>query len=226
MTPSNRQDYARRLLTLYTPLISDVLDDKGYPNQVLDPGLRPINSEVKLAGPAFTFKSKSFPKYRKITEDFGLKIIDDTLKLVKPGDVLICETGGETRVALWGELMTNASASRGVAGLVTDGAIRDVPKILEVRPPFPIWSRGFSPVDAKGRAEFAECDIPIRCSGVKVRPGDYVFADFDGIVIIPIEKVEEVLQTAEDKFRREKQFRRDVRNGMGFIEGNAKYEVG
>src|ERR1700694_5084045 len=105
------------------------------------------------------------------------------------GDVLVATTGGDRGSALWGELLSTAARARGAVGVVTDGLTRDAARILDMD--FPVFAAGFSPLDSKGRLDGIAHGIPIRLGECLVRPGDYVFGDIDGIVVVPVELADE-----------------------------------
>src|SRR4029077_9215768 len=104
---------------------------------------------------------------------------------LKSGDVLVATTNGDQSSALWGELLSTASRAHGAVGAVIDGLTRDAARILEMD--FPVFAAGFSPLDSKGRLDGIQHGQPIRIADCVIRPGDFVFADIDGIVIIPAE---------------------------------------
>ena len=148
------------------------------------------------------------------------------LESVNKDQVVIVETDNCVECATWGELMSHAVKSRGATGVVTDGAVRDVPEILKINPPFPVWGKDYIPRDSKGRIKVSEWgNITINCGGVTVNPEDIVFADLDGIVIIPKDMINDVLSEAEERFSKEGEFREEIRNGMSVSEAAAKYKV-
>jgi len=112
---------------------------------------------------------------------------------LKQNDVLVCSTNGSTRICFWGELLSTAARARGARGAVIDGFIRDAKQILAMG--FPIFTTGLSPVDSNGRGDVVAYNVPIECGGVKVNPGDIVFGDADGVVVIP-QMVETVVISA------------------------------
>ena len=180
-----------RLKKLYTPLIADILDERGVTNNVLNQEIKPVIENSIVAGPAFTVKFsklKDFPNAVPVDDDWSDTLIE-MLESVNKDQVVIVETDNCVECATWGELMSHAVKSRGATGVVTDGAVRDVPEILKINPPFPVWGKDYIPRDSKGRIKVSEWgDITINCGGVTVNPEDIVFADLDGIVIIPKEK--------------------------------------
>ncbi|MCJ7548524.1 MAG: RraA family protein, partial [Anaerolineae bacterium] len=119
--------------------------------------------------------------------------------------------------APWGELMTTLAKVKGVAGCVCDSQIRDCVRIIEMG--FPVYYTGIRPLDSMGRAKVMAYDVPVRCGEVLVHPGDLVFADYDGVVVIPQAVESEVLQLAEDKVGKESLTRH------GLLEGKSLREV-
>ena len=107
---------------------------------------------------------------------------------ILPGEVVVVSTGESRRNAPWGELLSTAAIARGARGAVVDGLVRDVRRIQELG--FPLFAAGMKPVDSKGRGRVVACNVPVRCGGVLVTPGDLVFGDLDGIVTIPAAMVE------------------------------------
>jgi regulator of RNase E activity RraA len=215
--------FPERLKALYVPAVADVLDDMGYNNQVLQCEPRPIHPQVKLAGPAVTVSTYWYSSYRKMDRD--IESLASIFDVCYDGCVVVVATGGNRSAACWGELMSNAARARGAVGAVVDGAIRDVPKILEISPPFQVFASSFTPADSKGRVEFSDKQVKVVCGDVRVRPGDIVFGDFDGVVVIPKEVAEEVVKEAEDKVRRESEFRAAIRRGEDFRKTVERYKV-
>lgn len=87
--------------------------------------------------------------------------------------------------AACGELMSNAAQRRGAQAAVVDGAVRDVPRILTMKRPFPVFAKAFNAADAKGRLKYTESNVQVECGNVKVDPEDIIFGDLDGVVCIP-----------------------------------------
>jgi 4-hydroxy-4-methyl-2-oxoglutarate aldolase len=195
----------------------------GYNNQVLQCEPRPIHPQVKLAGPAVTVSTYWYSSYRKMDRD--IESLASIFDVCYDGCVVVVATGGNRSAACWGELMSNAARARGAVGAVVDGAIRDVPKILEISPPFQVFASSFTPADSKGRVEFSDKQVEVVCGDVRVRPGDIVFGDFDGVVVILKEVAEEVVKEAEDKVRRESEFRAAIRRGEDFRKTVERYKV-
>jgi regulator of RNase E activity RraA len=147
-------------------------------------------------------------------------LLDD----LQPGDVPVLACGGPTDViAPWGELLTTACIARGATGCVTDGLVRDVRQIRAAR--FPVFHGGIGPLDTKGRARMIERDGIVTCGGVGVRSGDVVFADVDGVVIIPQDRAVEVIERARDKISREDHTRDALREGRLLRDVYAEFGV-
>jgi len=214
---------SERLKSLYVPAVADVLDEMGYNNQVLQCEPRPIHSDVKLAGPAVTVSTYWYSSYRSRERD--VESLASIFDFCYKGCVVVVAAGGNRGAACWGELMSNAASGKGAVGAVTDGPIRDVPKILEIKPPFQVFAPGFMPADSKGRIEYGEKQVEVVCGGVRVRPGDIVFGDFDGVVVIPKEVAERVVEEAENKVRRESEFRAAIRRGEDFRKSVERFKV-
>jgi regulator of RNase E activity RraA len=149
-----------------------------------------------------------------------MALVDD----LKPGDVAVfaCQ-GPTTRIAPWGELLSTASVARGAVGCVTDGLVRDVRQIRELR--FPVFHGGIGPLDSKGRGEMMAMDVPVELAGVRVLPGDFVFGDVDGVVVIPQARAAETFRLALEKVTAENRTRDELRAGAKLAEVYARYGV-
>lgn len=167
---------------LQTAVLSDVLDELGYLNQAMHAFVRPLDESLTLFGRVRTGLYMSTYSLRSGENPYEVEIalVDD----LKPGEVAMLGCDGPThRIAPWGELLTTAARARGAVGCITDGLVRDVRQIRAMK--FPVFHGGIGPLDTKGRARMVEMDTPIMCAGVQVRPGDLVFGDVDGVVVVP-----------------------------------------
>ena len=219
------REIVTRLRRLYTPAVSDTLDEMGITSNVLSKDIRPLSHGVVLAGPAITAKAVRYAQYTRIDMPKWVKVMLQMLESAQREQVFVVDTGGSTDIAAWGELMSNAARARGAAGAVIDGAVRDTPKILSLKPPFHVFAASRSPLDAKGREEYIEFNTPVTCGGVHVNPGDFVLADDDGVVAVPKEKISEVLKTAETRAKKESGFRQAVRRGERVSQVFKRYGV-
>lgn len=168
--------------TFFCALISDVLDSLGHTKQAMTPGMRPLDEGLVLVGRARTMLyadvyAQPGPDENHYELEIGL--VDD----LGPGDVVVAACGKTGRIAPWGGLLSTAATVRGAAGAVMDGYVRDIRHVRELK--FPVFSGGIAPLDSKGRGKVIEVDVPVECAGVLVYPGDIVFGDADGCIVIP-----------------------------------------
>ncbi len=133
----------------------------------------------------------------------------EAIDVAGEGDVIVIDAGGST-IAVWGELASESAKKRKIEGVVIDGAIRDLKDIKAIG--FPAFARHVTPTAGEPRG-FGEINIPIKCGGVLVRPGDYVIGDSDGVVVVPKEKAVETANRAQDILERENRTRSEIRNG-------------
>ena len=207
---------------LSAAVLSDVMDVLGLMNQAMQPFVRPLDESLVLAGRARTGLYMLAYEVRDGENPYEVEIalVDD----LKPGDVPVLACDGPTqRIAPWGELLSTAAQVRGAAGCITDGLVRDVRQIREMR--FPVFHGGIGPLDTKGRARMVQRSVPVECAGVKVRDGDIVFGDVDGVVVIPQERATEVLARAKEKVAGEGRTRDELRQGRLLREVFEKYRI-
>ena len=167
-----------RLLAVEVSALCDA--DKGMP--VLDPAIRAMVADVRMAGPALTV----------VAEDDHLPVFS-ALAEARPGEVLVIVTHGGGRAVL-GELFASEARRRGLAGVVIDGRCRDVAGLRRVG--LPVFARGSVPASGS-TVSCAPLRVPVTCGGVEIAPGDIVFADDDGVVAAPAGRMEAALETAE-----------------------------
>jgi 4-hydroxy-4-methyl-2-oxoglutarate aldolase len=204
---------------LYTAVVSDVLDRHGYLEQAMDARIRPIDPGMRVVGRAHTVLSADV--YQRPDNPYAMEIA--AIDAVTPGSCVVASTNQSTRTCYWGELLSTATRARGGAGTIIDGYTRDALAIIEMG--FPVFSTGFKPVDSSSRSVVVDFGCPIECGGVKVRPGDVIFGDFDGIVVIPIEILPDVVQDAAEKVESENKTRDMLRQGHLLREVYDKYGV-
>ncbi|MDR3470265.1 MAG: RraA family protein [Devosia sp.] len=206
---------------LYAAVLSDALDAVGVTNQAMTPAIRPLDEALKMCGRARTGIYMEVAHVEEGTNPYELEIaiVDD----LKPGDVAVFACGGSSRIAPWGGLLSTAAHARGAAGFVTDGFVRD---ILEIRRlGLPVFHAGIAPLDSKGRGQIQVVDVPVICNGVLVAPGDLVFGDADGVVVVPQAVEAEVLVLAFDKVNGEHHSINELRAGGFLRDVYAKYGV-
>lgn len=204
---------------LYTAVISDSLDELGHRQQAMAEHLRPVGREVKFAGWARTIACVD--TYHVSDDPYGTEIA--AIDSILPGEVVVVSTGGSKRNAPWGELLSTAAVARGARGAVVDGLVRDVGRIQELG--FPLFAAGMKPVDSRGRGQVIDWNVPVDCAGVLVSPRDLVFADLDGVIVVPAAIVPDVVAMATDKVSRENHSREELRNGAFLRTVFEKYGV-
>jgi 4-hydroxy-4-methyl-2-oxoglutarate aldolase len=215
----SREDIVQKL---YSAVLSDTLDGLGFMNQAMKPFVRPLDESIVMFGRARTglyMDSYVEPRDRN---PYALEIalVDD----LQPADVAVLGCRGPTdRIAPWGELLSTAAMCRKAAGCVTDGLVRDINRIREMR--FPVFHGGIGPLDSKGRGEMKEMDTPIDCAGVRVASGDYILGDCDGVVVLPAEVAEEALRKALEKVTAEDRTRQELLQGRSLKEVYDTYGV-
>ena len=194
---------------LYSAVLSDILDSMGYLNQVLSLGIRPLDESSVLCGWARV--GIYLPIYH---DDDLVKVYENELKLIdslQPDEVPVLICHGLKHIAPWGELLSTRARYLQSAGCLTDGSVRDVRFIREMK--FPVFSGGITPVDTKYRGKLAWYDVPGKIHGVDVKSGDLVFGDVDGVLIIPRENVDLVLEKAFQKVSDENMVREKIISG-------------
>lgn len=218
MTDKRRQgilDLCKKLKELYVAAASDALDQIQYLNCVLDPQIKPLFEENSVVcGPAYTLRgiplqSRSDAPVLQETEE--LKYWEG----IKPGVVLVMGTS-MPEAGCTGDCMMSAAVVRKGAGIVIDGWIRDIARIKKMN--IPVFAKYVTPKTAFGRHIWIDIDVPIQCGNVLVNPGDIVFGDPDGVVVIPEKHAEEVYERAKKVMDDEESIRQDILKGGRLID--------
>lgn len=208
---------------LYTAVLSDTLDGFGLMNQAMKPFVRPLDEDLVMLGRARTglyAPVTAMPAEGENPYELEMALIDD----LKAGEVAVLACGGPTdSIAPWGELLSTASRYRGAAGCVTDGLVRDIRQIRQMS--FPVFHGGIGPLDSKGRGKMVQMDGPVTCAGVTIHPGDLVFGDCDGVVVIPNDIAPKVIEAALAKITGEDSTRDELSKGATLAQVYAKYGV-
>jgi len=205
--------------SLTSAVVADALDALGYRNQSPPVELRPYTSESLLVGRCRTTLWADVTHSAPNPYELELRAVDNC----QPDDVLICAAQGSMRSALWGELLTTASRNMGCVGAIVDGAARDVAQMRRMG--FPVFARGTSVYDSQNRQRVVEIDVPVEIAGVRFCPGDLIFADLDGVVVVPQVVERETLQKAWEKVHAENVTRDAIRAGMKATDAYQKYGV-
>ena len=204
---------------LYTAVVADILDEMRERDFCLSESLRPMKNSGKIVGYARTLYAVDVFAVPEKPYQKDLEFLDS----LNPGDVVVTTVNGRNHNGYIGELLSTACVVRGARGCVLDGQARDLAFIdLEA---FPIYCRGTNPLDSKGRVDAVSADQPMLCGGVLIRPGDLIFADEDGIVRIPGEKIETVVALATEKVRGENTVREELLKGASVKATFDKYGI-
>jgi regulator of RNase E activity RraA len=181
-----------------------VFADVQYRMGVMDSGIKPA-FRAKVTGQAITVQlSKG-------------DLVDPlkALEMGQDGDIIVVDAGGDPNTSVCGGLMGGLAQNRGIRGMIVDGAGRDTDELEDIN--WPIWTRAITPRGThtmfSGRKEELSINVPIQCGSVVVNPGDFIVADLMGVVVIPLDKAEEVVKLAQEQADREEETRKWVANG-------------
>ena len=205
------KEIVEALGSLPTSNISDALDKLGINGGCL--GIHAVIPGRKLAGSAYTVH------YIPAGVEGGT--VGDYIDDVEPGQVVVIDNYGRTDCTVWGDLLSLTSKIRGVAGTVIDGVCRDVDSIRELD--YSTYTKSKFMVTGKDRVKVDSYNLPVNIGGVEVRPGDILVGDESGVVVVPLEKAEEVLTIARQIESAEEGISKYVREGHTLREAREKY---
>ncbi len=203
--------------TLYTPVIGDVLDGLGFYDQFLPQPVQPMREDMVVIGRAMPVLIENVLGKRQ--DPFAM--LTQALDQIEHGEIYI--TTEALDCATWGEIMTATAKKRGGVGAVINGFHRDTPQILEQN--WPVFSRGRYAQDASVRAAVVDFRCPIYINRVRVDPGDLIFGDLDGVLVVPRVAETEAIQKALEKARGEKVVRKEIEDGMSSTSAFEKYGI-
>lgn len=195
-------------LELGSAHLSDALRAYGHHFHAVDGGIRPVAASMRVAGPAFTVRCYPGATWA----------MEQSLELAPPGSVLVVDGGGAADVILMGGLMSARAQVRGIAGAILDAAVRDIEDIIALN--FPVFSRYVCPRGGTF-AEIGEWQTIVCLGRVPVRPGDWIVADQNGIVVVPIELTDQVLEKARQIVQKERALQKHLTAGRSFAEALA-----
>jgi 3-hexulose-6-phosphate synthase / 6-phospho-3-hexuloisomerase len=204
----SREDLRAAFLQCSTSNVSDAMHRKG----AMDAGIVARQQGARVAGRAVTV----------FTADGDWAKPVEAIDAAGPGDVIVIDSRG-TQTAMWGELASHSCKVRGIAGVVVDGAVRDIDDIRAMA--FPVWSRWVVPNAGEPKG-FGEIGAEVRCGGQAVRQGDWIVADDMGVVVVPQEEAHEVANRALEVHEREGRLREEIRRGkaLGSVLHLKKWE--
>jgi 3-hexulose-6-phosphate synthase/6-phospho-3-hexuloisomerase len=192
----SREEEIRELLEgVSTPNLSDAMHRKGAMQGILS-----VCGDVRMAGRAVTVQT--------FAGDWAKPV--EAIDLAGPGDVIVINNDAGLHVAPWGELATRSCMVKGVAGVVIDGAVRDVDDIRKLK--YPVFARAVVPNAGEPKG-FGEINAEISCCGQAVRPGDWIVGDENGVVVIPRERAYEVARRAREVQKGEERIREEIARG-------------
>ncbi len=217
---------------LYTPVVGDILDQMGYSHQFLPPEIKPLEALV----PADAYIDRSEPDNRLKLAGYACTILEndvfeapkkpfgyltEALDQLKPNEIYVAT--GAHNSALWGELLTATAKARGAVGAVLDGFSRDTPQVLSQN--FPVFCSATWAQDSSIRTYVCDFRCTIEIGQVTIHDGDLVFGDIDGVLIIPREIQDEVLEKALIKASGEKKVRKAIEGGMSATQAFAEFGI-
>jgi len=214
----NDDDIRRRLSRLHTALLADVLDSVGFRHSAFGPDIRPMSPAQKVVGRALTMRCESMQRpadepYAALIAAFGD---------MRDGDVIVLACADRVS-AMWGELLSTAAKVKGAVGAVMDGLARDPEQTLEVG--FPVFSIGYSPLDSSGRQEVVAHATTVQCGTANVHHRDWIVGDVMGVIVIPDDLVERVVELAEAKDAGESTVRDEILAGEDLGEVFARHGI-
>ncbi len=221
MSDSTAQEITLPMMrkSLYSAVVCDALDSLGYRNQSPCAPLRPMTTNGLLVGRCKTTLWADIFHEDPRPYELELKAVDEC----QPDDVLVAAADGSMRSGVWGELLSTAAMNRGCVGAIVDGAVRDIARMINMR--FPVFARGTCVYDSRDRQRVIDVDVPVEIRGVPFCPGNLVFADVDGVVVVPQDVESEAIRRAWEKVHAENEVRDAIRNGMKATEAWDTYRV-
>lgn len=204
---------------LFSAVVSDALDQLGYTHQSPRIQLPPLTGTLKLVGRAKTTLWADMAHEDPHPYELELEAVDGC----RPDDVFIAAAGGSKRSGIWGELLSTAARNAGCVGVVADGDVRDIAQMRKMQ--FPVFARGTCVYDSLNRQRVIDIDVPVQIDRVTFSPGDLVFADEDGVVVVPQEIEKEAIAAAWKKIHAENITRDAIAEGMKAVDAYKKYGV-
>lgn len=212
---------------LFVALVGDILDTLGYLHQFLPPNIKPIRDDFVLIGRAMTVleadvydEALENTKNPLMKKPFGLMF--EALDDLRKNEVYIC-TGASPRYALWGGLMSTRAINLEAAGAVLDGWSRDTNEVLKLN--FPTFSYGGYAQDQGPRGKVIDYRVPIEIQGTRINPGDIIYGDRDGVLVVPKAAETEAFMGAIEKARGEQLVKKALENGMSTVDAYNKYGI-
>lgn len=213
--PTFNEKYRARLEKLSSTNLSDAMDALGFRGYTF--GIRPMREcWRKVVGQAVTMRMTSAGQVTPKTH-LGMNAI----AAANPGDVIVIDNGGRMDTSCWGGILANSAKAKGVVATLIDGCCRDLDDCIDAD--YPVFARGTVVCTARGRVIEAETNGLINFGGVQVRPGDIVMGDSSGVVVIPQERLDEVLVKAEQLWQKEEDMIAEIKAGNDILSVDARF---
>ncbi|MBO9629489.1 MAG: RraA family protein [Shinella sp.] len=212
---------------LFTAVVGDILDTMGLQHQFLPPQIRALRDDMVAIGRAMPvleadFFAVSEPSGHSPLSSTPFGLMFHALDSLKPNEIYVC-SGASPRYAVWGELMSTRALKLKAAGAICDGYCRDTSGILALD--FPTFCYGSYAQDQGPRGKVVDYAIPIEIGGIRIQPGDILFGDRDGVLVIPREAEREAIRLALEKAETENKVRLAIEAGMSTVEAFERFGV-
>lgn len=171
----------------------------------LDSGIKPLSHTMQVFGPAFTVDVRPGDNL----------MLHYALLHIQPGDVLVVDAKGFIEAGPWGDILTEQAMVKGVAGLVINGAVRDAHTIKSLG--FPVFCRGIS-IKGTAKKQLGKVNVPLCMGDTVIHPGDYLFGDEDGVVVVPKQDLSTVLQATQSREHTEEMYREEIQQGANTVD--------
>lgn len=211
---------------LFTAVVGDVMDRIGLRRQFLPPEIRPLSPDMVVVGRAMPVLETDC--YADLAggpgplSDRAFGLVFEALDSLRPGEVYVA-SGVSGSFALWGELMSTRARLLGATGAVLHGYARDTRGILAMG--FPTFAHGSYGQDQGVRGKVVDYRVPVEIGAARIMPGDIVFGDIDGVLVIPAAQEAEVIAAALEKVRGEKVVAKAIAAGMSTVEAFRTYGI-
>lgn len=205
------EELCERYERLYTGAVNDVLREFTFMDQALPVNILPLDMNMCKAGIAYTVRSNPDP-----TVSGEMDVRAQMLDGMPANSCVVWDAGNEEEASHWGEVMTASAISKGARMTVVNGGIRDTRQVLAQN--FPVFYRYRTSNGSLGRTKITAYNVPVRIGKVYIKPGDIVFGDVDGVVVIPRSLACKVLLRAEEIKRNELKMKEEVHPGFSAIE--------
>ncbi|MCG3149620.1 MAG: hypothetical protein PCFJNLEI_03085 [Verrucomicrobiae bacterium] len=206
---------------LFTCVVGDILDKLGRYHQFLPPQIQALREDMIVIGralPVLSVDTKDPDAAMKKPFGLMLEALDD----LKPNEVYV-NTGSSPRNALWGGLMSTRALKLGAAGVVVNGYVRDTREIYKLN--YPTFCFGRYGQDSAPRYKVVDFRVPVKIGDVRLAPGDIIYGDIDGVLVVPRAVEADVFRLALEKARGEKRVKKAIEAGMSAVAAFKKYSI-